>query len=317
MRKFLITFFKFIFPIVLISYGLDIFISKNLLKSNIFEGEYEVWNDIYKGNINADIAIYGSSRAWVHISPNIMEDSLNVSVYNLGINGQNFWIQYLRHLEYVEYNKLPKQIILVVDINSLQKRKDLYRFNQFLPYMLWNKNIRDFTQSYKSFTYLDYYLPLLRYSGQAKVNKEALKLALTNGSIQPYRQKGYRGIEKKWNGNLLKAKLIKKQFELNIDTLSLDLFNQFLLECYKKNIIVTIVNAPMFVEGQTIVENREEYFNIYKNYANKYNLNYIDYSNDLICFKKKYFYNYLHLNKTGAELFSKKLAHDLKILFKE
>ena len=36
-------------------------------------------------------------------------------------------------LDILKYNKQPKFIILSVDIFSLQKRKDLFESNQFLP----------------------------------------------------------------------------------------------------------------------------------------------------------------------------------------
>ena len=146
----------------------DYFISNNHKKNHKYPGEIEVWNDIYAGNINSEIAIYGSSRAWVHIDPSILEDSLNLKAYNFGIDGHNFWLQYLRHKEYLKYNNAPKIILLSVDVFSLQKRKDLYELNQFLPFMLWNKNIIKFTSSYNGFTYKDYYFPLLRYKGKIR-----------------------------------------------------------------------------------------------------------------------------------------------------
>ena len=45
---------------------------------------------------------------------------------------------------------------------------------------------------------------------------------------------------------------------------------------------------------------------------NKHSLTFLDYSYDSISFKKEYFYNSLYLNKTGAEIFTRQLAHDLK-----
>ena len=40
-------------------------------------------------------------------------DSLNEKVYNFGIDGHNFWIQYLRHLEIMKYKLL--QFILTME----------------------------------------------------------------------------------------------------------------------------------------------------------------------------------------------------------
>ena len=60
----------FVIPVIAVSYFADLVISKELKKSNSYTfGEYSIWNDIYDGKINADIVIYGSSRAWVHFDP--------------------------------------------------------------------------------------------------------------------------------------------------------------------------------------------------------------------------------------------------------
>lgn len=290
-------------------YIADYYLSEYLKDSYGEPGEIEVWNDIYKGDINADIAIYGSSRAWVHINPSILEDSLNVKAYNFGMNGHNFWLQYLRSKEYIKYNKPPKVIIVSVDIFSLEKREDLYESNQFLPFMLWNDDIIKFTSSYKGFGFEDYYLPLLRYYGKVRGSNSIIKL---NSDKTPYRHKGYKGIDRQWNDDFNKAKLEMKQYSIKIDQNSVSLFNQFLLECKLNEIKVVLVYTPEYIDGQNFVENRKEIIDIYNDFSDKYNLLFLDYSNDDLCKHKELFYNASHLNKNGSDIFTRKLANDLK-----
>ncbi len=95
-----------------------------------------VWDGIYTPKIKADLAIYGSSRAWVHVKPTIIDAVLRTHCYNLGIEGYPFNRQYFRHKEYFEHNSKPRSIILMVDWHSLALREDLYNPNQFLPNML-------------------------------------------------------------------------------------------------------------------------------------------------------------------------------------
>jgi hypothetical protein len=286
----------------------DYYISENLKTSHSSPGEMEVWNDIYNKNIDADIAIYGSSRAWVHISPTILEDSLKIKAYNFGIDGHNFWLQYLRNKEYLKYNKHPKLIILSVDVFSLAKREDLYQSNQFLPYMLWNNDIKKFTSSYNSFSFEDYYFPLIRYSGTLR----GLDLNSSKTNNKPYRYKGYKGMEREWNNDLAKAKLKMNQYTIDIDSSSINLFNQFLLECKADKITVILVYTPEHIDGQKFIKNRKKIINIFNDFSNKYNLLFLNYSNDEICKKKDYFYNASHLNKKGSELFTSKLSYDIK-----
>lgn len=290
----------------------DFIISKNYKESQESAGEMEVWNDIYKGNIKADIAVYGSSRAWVHFSPNILKDSLDLDTYNFGIDGHNFWLQYLRHKEYIKFNRPPKYIILSVDIFTLLKRKDLYQFNQFLPYMLWNKNIFDYTSSYNGFDYLDYYLPLIRYYGNIVEFKGLLNFSQLEDKKNHYRDKGYRGMDREWKNDLTATKLKISDYNVNLDPDSVDLLDKFLAEAKKSNIEVILVYSPEYVTRQKFIKNRKKVVDIFNFYAKKYNLHYIDYSNDKLSSQKEYFYDTSHLNKKGSELFSSKLSSDLK-----
>jgi len=156
------------------AYFIDVFISRNLKKSNSFaEGEYPVWNDVIDGKVNSDLVIYGSSRAWVHIDPAMISDSFKISAYNLGIDGHSFTLQYLRHSMLLQHNKKPKIILYSLDLFTFRKRDDLYNLEQFLPYMLYNKQIRDATIGFKGFNLWDYEIPLVRYYGLTDALKTA------------------------------------------------------------------------------------------------------------------------------------------------
>ncbi len=311
MKKFIRSILLLCMPLLLLAYPLDAFISNNLKKTNDVFGEYEVWNDIYNNKINAEMVVYGSSRAWVEFNPKILEDSLNVKIYNFGIDGHNFWLQYLRHLEYIKHNKLPKEIILAVDIYSLQKRDNLYLHQQFLPYMLGNYNIEKYTKSYKGFRFFDYKIPLIRYFGESTVIKKAFKTSMSNKIITPFRINGYKGIDNKWTNEFELAKTKMKNYNAILDSASVELFDKFLLECNKKRINVYLVYTPEYIEGQKFINNREEIIQLFIKYAKKYDMTYLDYSKDSICYNKDYFYNATHLNKNGSEIFSKNLSSDL------
>ncbi len=312
MKKFISKILYFLLPIVVIAYPLDCAMSYYLRQSSIYPGEFEVWNDIYNSDANCDVAIYGSSRAWVHIDPKIVRDSLGVTVYNFGLDGHNFWLQYMRHLELLKYNKKPKTIILSVDIFSLQKRSDLYKADQFLPYMLWNPMMKAYTSSFIGYDKIDYSIPLIRYAGKL----DALQLIVDHinkpQTSERFRQNGYRGIVRAWNNDMEKAKLSQKSYEIKMDSNSIALFEKFIKACKSDNIELILVYTPEFIEGQKFVSNREDLMKLYKNFAKKYALNYYDYSNDTICLNKEYFYNASHLNKKGSQIFSRNFAKRLK-----
>ena len=300
-------------PLLLISFPLDLLFSEALSENRSFPGEYEVWNDIYQGDINCDMAIYGSSRAWVQIDPKILSDALGKEVYNFGMDGHNFRLQYLRHLEYMKSNKKPSHIVMNVDIFTLEKRMDLYQQEQFLPYMLWDKNMRSFTANYEGFSKADYYVPFFRYLGRYETIKEtASHLFDSKKDTTFFRNKGYRGFDKKWNKAVDSLLASEDKYAINFHEPTVKLFDQFINECIENNIKITLVYAPEYIDGQSFVANRQEAINYFRMISQKYTVTFLDYSQDELSFMKDQFYNASHLNKRGAELFSEKLARDLK-----
>ncbi len=305
----------FVLLIGLIPFGaLDILISSELKKSNSFAlGDSFIWNEIYKGKINYDLLIYGSSRAWVHFNSMVLEENLGLSTYNLGMDGHNFWLQYLRHKALLKYNMKPKVIILSVGIFSLNKRNDLYNLNQFLPF-IFDLDIYKYTSTYEGFSLMDYTIPLYRYSGKQDVIKKAIYDYQQTDTERPYRIRGFRGMKRAWNQDLEKAKSRLNHINVKNDKASEDLMQQFLNECNDLGIKVIIVYSPEQVSGQSFVENRDEVVNTYVKMAKRNGITFLDYSDDEMCYNKSLFYNSMHLNEKGANIFTNKLIVDLKKL---
>lgn len=312
MKRFLKSIVVFLLPLLLLGYLFDSVISTNLKKSNLYaEKEFPVWNAIINGKVDSEIVIYGSSRAWVHIDPTMIGNSLNTSVYNLGIDGHGFRLQNVRHKMLLKYNRKPKLIIHSVDIFTLAKDESYYNYDQFLPYMLYNDAIENATDNYAGFTLFDYKLPLLRYYGKSRAIRTAFEIATKpeNNTIQ--RIRGYKGQQRSWNADFDKTKASMKSYKVILDTEIIQLFDNYLKECKANNIRVILVYTPEFIEGQKFVENRKEIIALYTQLSTKYNIPFYDFSNDPLSSDKKYFYNALHLNKTGAELFTKELIERL------
>lgn len=312
MKKFLLKILIFLLPIILLGYFVDLFISTNLRKSNSYaQKEYPTWNAILEGKLDANILIYGSSRAWVHFDPKIIEDSLQQPTYNLGIDGHTFNMQYLRHLLTLENNPKPKLIIHSIDIGTLEKG-NLYNADQFLPYMLWDKTFYEYLSKYKGFTYLDFKIPLMRYYGKWDAIRTSIEMLIIPRINQPQRIRGYQGQNKTWNQDLDKAREKMTKYVIKFDKPSAILFDQYLKECKEQQIEVILVYPPIYIEGQEFIANQDEIIQGFQAFADKYDFMFLDYSDDELCLNKEYFYNASHMNKTGAELFTKKLCTEIK-----
>jgi hypothetical protein len=308
LRKFVLKVIFFLVPAVVVSLPLDFVLSGLLMQSHVPPGEFEVWRDIYSGNIDSRIAVYGSSRAWNHIDPSIISSRAHKKTYNLGIDGHNFHLQYLRHLEYLEHNSSPELILLSLDIFTLQKRDDLFQADQFLPFMLWNKKIQKFIGSYRGFSWYDHILPLIRYSGKGS--------AFMKASGPFYRKRGFKSLNTNWDKiSETRARQMVSEIEkyrIVFDSKSLVLFENFIKECRDNKINLVFIYTPEYIKGRDFVSNRDEMMDIYKKLALKYNLIFLDYSQSPVCRDRSLFYNVSHLNKKGAETFSRQLARDLE-----
>jgi hypothetical protein len=314
MKKFLQQFFLFGLPILVTGYVIDVFLSNTLKKSNSYTGEFPTWNAILDGKVNSNIVIYGSSRAWVHFNPQIIEKQLHQSTYNLGIDGHNFKMQYLRHKLLLKNNKKPKLILHSVDFRTLEERADLYNPDQILPYMLWNKDFFESTISYEGYNWFDYNIPLIRYFGKTKSLDQIIKSYRFPYQNPINRIKGYKGNDAVWNNDLKKAKLAIGRYNVKINKELRYNFERYIKECKIKNIKLILIYSPEYIDGQKFIINRNESIELFKSYANTYNILFIDYSKNSICFDKKYFYNASHLNKTGAELFTAKVVDTIQKL---
>lgn len=309
MRRFLIQGFLFFAIILTLAYGFDVLITKALYHSK--DPLFLPWNEIFQGRIKADMYIYGSSRARLQIDPKILEEKSPYSVYNFGIDGHNFLMQYARHKAIIAHNPKPKIILFSLDYFVLEKRKDLFNYDQFLPY-LSDSIIKTYTQKYTGLDWADYHLPLYRYFGRTWVLKEAKRVLMgQNKEAKGYYQ-GFQGREEAWDEklNAVRAQDDSSYFQ-PIDSMSLRLFHQFIQECQREDIQLIFVYSPEHIEGQKFVTRRAEILARYQSIANQYQIHFLDYSQDTMSTQKQYFFNSQHLNMNGAGVFSLKLAEDL------
>lgn len=305
----------FFLPIALLAWPADLFISKNLQKSNWHvAGEYLVWTDIYNGNIDVDIAVYGSSRAWIHFNPEILEDSTGLKAYNFGMDGLNFLFQYFRHQQYLKFNHKPKYIIVSGDLFFFEKEEGFYNYVQTLPFMLNNPDYTVQKHLFSVYNALEYRIPLYRYMGKDAELIRTMIVALGLENTPPYRINGHMGQDLEWTGDFENAKNKHQNIDVVVDSEIRSLFYKFLEECLQNNITPVIVYSPEYAGYRDFVTNREVIIDTFKRAAEKYDLVFLDYSEDFISYDRKYFYNATHLNKKGSELFTAKFSVDFRKL---
>lgn len=312
MKKFVLKSLLFFGSLLIIISVADLWISRTLATSESYAmGDAKIWHDILEGQISDDILIYGSSRAWRHFDPVFIEGQTGLSAYNFGVDGHTFDIQYLRHQLNLKYNKKPKIIVYSVDVNTLNMSKGLYNDEQFLPFFNTDTLFNYYTKKYKNYSFIDYNLPLMRYSGREKALKYFVKETI-GWPQEKMRTKGFGMHQGGWNTDFKNASKRRKKYHRTINTHVLARFDSFLTEARSHNIAVILMYAPEHVLGQSFIANREDIINVFDSLARKNNIPFYDYSAHAMNSTKAYFYNSLHLNAKGVAEFNKLYIEDLK-----
>lgn len=312
MKRFLIKISLFSTIVFLLFLGLEFLISEGLKKSK--KHHFADWNALFKGEINADVIINGSSKALVQVSTIVIDSTLKVNSYNLGINGHDFYMQNSKYFAYTKYNTTPKLVVQIIGNGSLKKRTDLYAFDQFLPY-IDDPIIKEVTQDYIGLTSFDYYLPFVRYFGsKTSINEGLISFfECLKKKSDPHRYKGYRPNSAEWDGSFERfVRYCPNGKTIHLTDTSIQLFKKFLSYHKKEDIPLVLVYPPTYDKSQKYINNRAEIMALYDSMAQEYNIPLLDYSKLSMAKDKTYFYNSQHLNRKGAELFSKKLAQDLQ-----
>jgi hypothetical protein len=311
MKHFIVNLLIFLFPLIVFLFGIDSVITEGLKKTGW--DEYKEWNEILSGSINADLIINGSSRPLTAISPAILDSTLNLTSYNLSLNGHEFYMEYIRFLLYVEFNKAPKIIIQALDRHSLKKSRTLPNPDAFLPYLDYEL-IKTSSNYYNNhFNYFDFYLPGYKYLYKYKIQFIGFCEYFNLKHFDYGKYKGFQKMDIPWDG--LTEKFIAQNpngIEVKLDTTAIKLFESFLRKSKRTNSKIILVYSPELNDYQNFTINRSEIFNLYKNLANKYDLEFLDYSKDSLSLNKAFFYNSQHLNKIGSEVFSRKLSEDIR-----
>ncbi len=296
-------------PIVIVAYPLDILFSKFFAAQegrSSTSGEFQIWNKIFSGDIDAQVLVYGSSRAGVNINNNIITQRKGVSTYNLGDFGNLFPIIYLRHLIYQRYNAKPEAIIFSLGLETFHQDDNLFFSQQLMPYMLWDATFKAQTERFRNFSEIDYDLPLKRYMGEAKFIYQVLR---DQGDRFDTSLRGYRPIDRTWKPMVLDQKV----FRVKLDSIAIGNFHTFLTAMKRSGVKVALVMTPYHSSGFKDISANQEVLKMYQDMAGEYNIPFLDYTSGDMVSDSSYFFDVSHLSIKGAEEVTSRIIDDLEL----
>lgn len=304
MKKFLLKTLLFASILLVMAVAFDMLLTTKALR--LRTSPFATWNDLYQRKIDADVLVMGSSRAFVQFNPVIIDTVLHTNSYNLGMNGRAADSQILKYKVFRHKgNSKPKLIIYEVSHGTMQKSNG-YEREQFVPYLhdpyLWR-----LCHEQESFNLADCVLPSWRYIGQRTFIRNIL--FPTEGSeYDTPLYKGFRSYDRKWSGSGLRQ---QASVSYTKDTAVIRQFRDFLAECRRDSIPVVLVTSPFYIGGTRKMADSTGMHAMFAQIANDFNIPYLDYTYDDLSYDTTYFYNTMHLNKIGADLFSQKVARDV------
>ncbi|GHT45378.1 hypothetical protein AGMMS49965_22260 [Bacteroidia bacterium] len=222
------------------------------------------------------------------------------------MDGHPFPMQLVRLKLFEKYNKKPKLIIQNVDFSSLLRPNGQYNKKQFLPFL--HENLLKNELKKEGVTEAELNIPLRFYVSEWRMTWEVF----TRPSTPNIRYKGYEGNNADWNGSEFDKILLGDSLVAKREPEIVALFDSYLSYCKENDIQVILVFTPQYIKATEFTKNWDGEMQLYHNFAEKYDIPFLDYTHDAICNDTTYFYNATHLNKKGAELFTLKLANDIK-----
>ncbi|MTI30314.1 hypothetical protein [Xanthovirga aplysinae] len=263
-------------------------------------------NRILNHELDPEISIWGASTALVHFDAQKIEDTLHLSCYNMGLDGTAF-IQYQGILrDFIKNSTQAKYIIIALNINELKTRENLYKPNKFFHHI-------DNSDIYNSLSKINPQ-KLFKLKNVPFYNLTTYDLVFYRKIFGVYKEneeeiKGFNPKDQEWKSD---KRHMPSQVEIDENTF--DDFKEVIAMGKRKKIQVVLTVVPFYKEGQEQIENLISWQSRIAALAAERGIPFLNYLSNPICSHQTLFYNNLHLNARGADLFTDIFIEDLRKL---
>ncbi len=250
----------------------------------------------------ADILIFGASRAQQQYNPLFFEERLKQTTYNAGRDGEPIFYHY-GVLKGVLKRYTPKVIILDVENGIFKQAESSYdRLSVLLPFYYEHPEMRRVIEMRGPFEKLKLTSQIYPY------NSMLFKIAIGNTAFNKKRKEdinGYLPLNNTLNEPIRTVDFTKPYL---IDSNKLNVYRSFINDCLQANVKLYIVCSPYFINAVGI----DSSMKIAKTIAAESKIDVIDFSkNQTFLSNSKLFDDTVHVNTTGAKLFTNQLIDSI------
>ncbi len=260
---------------------------------------------------NANILIFGNSRAQHHYDSRIIADSFKMSCYNAGLDGGHSILMQYAQIKAITNRYIPKIIILEFHPNSIVRYTGDYdKLSILLPYY------NDYPE-FKPFILLrSPYEKIKLLSAIYPFNSNIVNIIRYNTNTHAARKKDFDGFVPIYD-KVMKLGILDNVPEIVkesvADTNMINALKNLIFLCIEKNISLFIISSPIFHTANTKQDITTFAAKISLDIIQQNNVNYIDLSYDSTFTKRlEYFADNLHLNDKGAEVFTTMVVEKIR-----
>lgn len=299
MKKFLLKVLLFFACVVVMDFAFGQFFS--LLRTHAKGGSTA--NCEYIANqATEDIIILGSSRATHHYVPQIIEDSLGMSCYNCGEEGNGVVLAYGR-LKMLTDRYRPKLVIYEItpgyDYGTTEPN------SKYLGYLRAYYNKDGISEIFDDF---DDEQSWLKMQSKMYQNTSRLLPDLVDNVLGRDNNQGYSPL----NGKLNESKRLSTPVDriaMEVDSLKLSYVEKLIKLCQENDIPLLFMMSPWYNYGDNLIE-----YEPAMRLCEQYKVPIFNSINDsMIASNAEIFQDLSHLNCMGAELYTRNLISILKI----
>ncbi len=258
-------------------------------------------NNYMHNDMDEDVVLFGSSRCIHHYDPRIIEDSLALSCYNCGTDGNGIILFYARFRMITERYK-PRCIVY-----DVQTSFDLLSGTPDNKYLNWLRPYYSRPAVDSLFWDIDYMERFKMISSAYQYNSKLLQMISDN--IHPLQSDicGYRPVDRVMEYESVPN---EKTVEYHYDPVKLKYMERLAKECRLQKIKLVFAISPLY--GCVSDNVYTPLFSI----ADKYDVPVLNhYCDTSFVNNRRLFYDSVHMNRSGATKYSKLIAGELKSLF--
>ena len=250
--------------------------------------------------LDEDVLIMGSSRASHHYVPQILEDSLGMSCFNGGQDGNGILMQYGRW-KMLSAHKVPKLIVYDIEPSFDMVENNNERYIDRLKPFAGVKPVREYMASLFPMEGLKLTSSMYRY------NYKFLEI-LSDCVVSPTIQQGYIPLKGHIRQEMIEAKKDVSAAHLELDAVKLEYLEKLISEVQGAGCRIVLVSSPYW-RGHTQTD-----FSSIEALAEKYGVAFLNYDESDLAGNPDYFADSMHLNDDGANEFTKDMVTKLKAI---